>query len=54
MGKESELCVAEKTSRVPVGAVSDLRETTDRLTEALERIEVRLRDVEDERTDRSR
>jgi uncharacterized membrane protein len=31
-----------------VVTLSDLRETTDRLTDALERIETRLRDLEDE------
>lgn len=45
---------AVKLSLSDVVTLSDLRETTDRLTEALERIEIRLRDLEDATTDRSR
>jgi uncharacterized membrane protein len=39
---------AVKLSLSDVVTLSDLRETTDRLTDALERIETRLRDLEDE------
>ena len=38
---------AVKLSLSDVVTLSDLRETTDRLTDALERIETRLRDLED-------
>ena len=37
-----------KLSLSDVVTLSDLRDTTDRLTDALERIEARLRDLEDE------
>jgi uncharacterized membrane protein len=37
-----------KLSLSDVVTLSDLRETTDRLTDALERIETRLRDLEDD------
>lgn len=39
---------AVKLSLSDVVTLSDLRETTDRLTDALERIETRLRDLEDD------
>src|SRR5689334_24855551 len=38
---------AVKLSLSDIVTLSDLRETTDRLTDALERIETRLRDLED-------
>jgi uncharacterized membrane protein len=38
-----------KLSLSDVVTLSDLRETTDRLTDALERIETRLRDLEDDK-----
>ena len=41
---------AVKLSLSDIVTLSDLRETTDRLTDALERIETRLRDLEDEDT----
>jgi uncharacterized membrane protein len=41
---------AVKLSLSDVVTLSDLRETTDRLTDALERIETRLRDLEDDET----
>ena len=40
---------AVKLSLSDVVTLSDLRETTDRLTDALERIETRLRDLEDDK-----
>jgi len=40
-----------KLSLSDVVTLSDLRETTDRLTDALERIETRLRDLEDDDED---
>jgi uncharacterized membrane protein len=39
---------AVKLSLADIVTLSDLRETTDRLTNALERIETRLRDLEDD------
>jgi uncharacterized membrane protein len=39
---------AVKLSLSDIVTLSDLRETTDRLTDALERIETRLRDLEEE------
>lgn len=41
---------AVKLSLSDVVTLSDLRETTDRLTDTLERIETRLRDLEDDKT----
>jgi uncharacterized membrane protein len=41
---------AVKLSLSDVVTLSDLRETTDRLTDALERIETRMRDLEDDET----
>ena len=41
---------AVKLSLSDVVTLSDLRETTDRLNDALERIETRLRDLEDDET----
>ena len=41
---------AVKLSLSDVVTLSDLRENTDRLTDALERIETRLRDLEDDQT----
>jgi len=43
-----------KLSLSDVVTLSDLRETTDRLTDALERIETRLRDLEDDDEDGTR
>jgi uncharacterized membrane protein len=45
---------AVKLSLSDIVTLSDLRETTDRLTDALERIEGRLRELEGQSTDRSR